>query len=104
MILRHSRHITRGPRWCALRMQALRRDGWACVQCGARHRLEIDHIEAVRHAPEKAWDLDNLQTLCTACHSRKTRLDRGLPPVTPERRRWREMLREMQQQPIEQQE
>ncbi len=36
---RHSRHVTRGPRWAALWRQALDRDGWQCVVCGARHRL-----------------------------------------------------------------
>lgn len=96
---RFSRHVTRGPRWKALRLRALRRDGWACVACGARHRLEVDHIEPVRSAPERAFDVTNLQTLCAACHTRKTRLEVGHPPLSPERQRWRDLLRHMQRNP-----
>jgi 5-methylcytosine-specific restriction endonuclease McrA len=89
---RYSRHITRGPRWQSLRIQALRRDGFKCVQCGAHGRLEIDHIEAVRNAPDKAHDLANLQTLCAACHARKTRIEAGLPEISPARKAWRDLL------------
>ncbi len=92
MTRRYSRHITRGLRWRALRLEALRRDGWACVQCGGRHRLEIDHIEAVRTAPERAFDLTNLQTLCASCHARKTRIECGRPVLSPERQQWRDLL------------
>lgn len=89
---RHSRHILRTARWKALRLEALRRDGWACVQCGSRHRLEIDHIEAVRTAPERAFDLTNLQTLCASCHTRKTRLECGHKPISEDRQKWRDLL------------
>jgi len=37
---RHSAKVTRGPRWKALRMMALDRDGWACVRCGERRRCQ----------------------------------------------------------------
>ena len=100
MTRRYSRHITRGPRWRALRLEALRRDGWACVQCGGRHRLEIDHIEVVRIAPERAFDLTNLQTLCASCHTRKTRIECGHPVLSPERQQWRDLL-QSQQKPSE---
>lgn len=80
-------------RWPALRLQALRRDSFQCVKCGNRGRLEVDHIEAVRNRPDLAFSLDNLQTLCGSCHNSKTRLERGLPPADPERRKWRALLR-----------
>ncbi|KIQ70761.1 HNH endonuclease [Wenxinia marina] len=67
----HSRRITRQPRWKALREAVKDRDGWACVLCGARTRLEVDHVKPVRDWPELAWDMGNLQTLCCRCHSRK---------------------------------
>ncbi|MCJ8335031.1 MAG: hypothetical protein MJH10_12375 [Epibacterium sp.] len=54
---RHSRKVTRGPRWKALRMQALERDGRQCVECGARRRLEVDHIEPVRERTDLADSL-----------------------------------------------
>ncbi|WP_412505798.1 HNH endonuclease [Roseovarius sp. SYSU LYC5161] len=100
MTRRYSRHITRGPRWRALRLEALRRDGWACVDCGGRQRLEIDHIEPVRTAPERAFDLTNLQTLCASCHTRKTRIECGHPVLSPERQQWRDLLH-TQQKPTE---
>lgn len=96
---RHSRRITRGPRWKALRMQALERDDWQCVQCGNRHRLEIDHIEPVRDRPDLAWSLSNLQTLCGRCHSRKTRIEIGLGRPDPKREAWKTLLRNMQRNP-----
>lgn len=96
---RHSRRVTRGPRWKALRMQALDRDGWQCVQCGERRRLEIDHIEPVRDRPDLAYTLSNLQTLCGRCHARKTRIEIGLGRPNPEREAWKTMLRDMQRNP-----
>lgn len=96
---RHSAKVTRGPRWRALRMQALDRDGWACVQCGALKRLECDHILPVRTHPELSYKLTNLQILCGACHTRKTRIEVGHKPLSPKRKQWRDLLRDMQRNP-----
>ncbi len=90
---RHSRHVTRGPRWKALRRQALDRDGWQCVVCGARHRLEIDHIEPVRTRPDLAWTLSNLQVLCARHHTQKTRIEVGHAPPDPAREAWKSLVR-----------
>lgn len=89
---RHSKKITRGQRWKALRMQALDRDGWQCVQCGTHARLECDHIKPVRDAPELAYALQNLQILCGSCHARKTRLEVGHKPLPKARQDWRNLL------------
>jgi len=86
---RHSKSIIRSRRWAAVRLLALRRDGFACVKCGARGRLEVDHVISVRDAPERAFDLSNLQSLCPTCHGAKTRVEVGLPEVSPERAEWR---------------
>ena len=101
---RYAKWVYRDRRWPALRLQAKRRDGWQCVQCGARGRLEVDHIQPVRDAPERAFDLDNLQCLCPGCHGAKTRLEAGHPPLSPERQKWRDLLRETRRKPIEQKE
>jgi len=93
---RFSRHIIGDRRWPAIRLRALRRDGFRCVKCGARGRLEVDHIEPVRTAPERAFDLDNLQSLCGACHSRKTRIECGHAPPSPERIAWREAVKQLE--------
>lgn len=41
----------------------------------ARHRAtvpasQVHHVEGVATAPDKAFDLDNLQSVCTRCHAR----------------------------------
>ena len=97
---RHSAKVCRGPRWKALRMQALDRDKWQCVQCGARRRLECDHIEPVRDRPDLAYSLSNLQILCGRCHARKTRIEVGHAPLSPKRQQWRDLLRNMLRNPI----
>lgn len=79
-------------RWPALRLQALRRDGWQCVECGSRVRLEVDHVLPVRDRPDLAFTLDNLQVLCSRCHTRKTASDIGREP-NPERMKWLGVLR-----------
>lgn len=90
---RHSAAVLRSPRWKGVRLTAKRRDGWQCVQCGARGRLEVDHIIPVRDAPERAYDLTNLQTLCVACHSRKTRIEVGMGEPNPAREAWKDAVR-----------
>lgn len=84
--------VYRDPRWAAVRLQAKRRDNWKCVQCGSRYRLEVDHIEPVRHRPDLAFDLTNLQTLCGPCHGRKTRIEVGMGESNPKRDKWLELL------------
>ncbi len=89
---RHTDGVTNTKRWKALRLEALRRDGFQCVQCGARGRLECDHVVPVRQAAERAFDLTNLQILCPACHGRKTRLEIGHPELPAPRKAWRALV------------
>lgn len=52
-----------------LRTKVLERDAYRCVQCSAHQDLCVDHIH-----PESlggTLDLDNLQTLCRSCNSKK---------------------------------
>ena len=95
---RHSQAVIRSKRWKGLRLLALRRDGWACVQCGARGRLEVDHIQPVRTHPEQAFDLGNVQALCPSCHTRKTRIECGHPAPDPKRAAWRDAIKQMEKQ------
>jgi 5-methylcytosine-specific restriction protein A len=92
----HSARIRKSKRWDAVRLEAKRRDNFCCVECGERGRLEVDHIKPVRDAPELSYALDNLQTLCVACHSRKTRLEIGLGEINPAREAWKQLVKEMQ--------
>lgn len=91
---RHSAAVTSSRRWKALRLQALRRDRWRCVQCGEPGR-EVDHIEPVRERPDLAWELSNLQTLDGRCHARKTRIECGLGEVDPAREAWKSLVNEL---------
>jgi hypothetical protein len=52
-----------------LRAQVFARDGYQCRHCGATQGLCIDHIYPERHGG--ASTMDNLQTLCRSCNSRK---------------------------------
>lgn len=94
--------VYRSKRWKALRHEAKRRDGWACVACGARRaRLDVDHIKPIRTHPELAFDLGNLQTLCIRCHSEKTRREMDRRTETgPERLAWRVFTRELTRSPL----
>ena len=93
---RHSRKVTRGQRWKTLRMHVLERDGDRCKACGARGRLEIDHIKPVRTHPELSYKPANLQALCPACHTRKTRIECGHPPPDPKRQQWQTAVSDLE--------
>ncbi len=64
----------RGHNSTAARLRILERDGYRCVHCGnTRGPFEVDHIDNTR-GPH--YDLDtNKQTLCVACHTKKTRAE-----------------------------
>lgn len=94
-VRKHGASIYRTERWKAVRHEAKRRDGWKCVQCGARGRLEVDHKIPVRINRELAFDLTNLQTLCIPCHSRKTRIEVGMGEPNPKRDAWRRAVAEL---------
>lgn len=71
----------RGPRWDAAKAACKGRDGHACIWCGATEALEVDHIIELHTLDldaddTLAYDLDNLRTLCTACHDLRHGTDR----------------------------
>jgi 5-methylcytosine-specific restriction endonuclease McrA len=53
----------------ALRWQVFQRDNFTCQKCGAREFLSADHIVSERKGGPTT--LENLQTLCGPCNSRK---------------------------------
>ena len=69
--------------WDETRRKVLECDNYTCQDCGKdcrridpwarnrRDRAEVDHIVPVEEAPEKQYDMDNLRTLCGACHRKR---------------------------------
>lgn len=57
--------------WRAVRKQILLRDNFLCVIC-KRKGNEVDHIKPIKEGGDR-YAHSNLQTLCKACHTRKTR-------------------------------
>lgn len=95
---RYSRHVLKTARWKILRLEIIERDGLRCLDCGARGRLEVDHVKPVRRRPDLAYEPSNLRTLCTSCHTRKTRIECGHAPLDPRRVRWREFVADLENQ------
>lgn len=93
---RHSQKVIRTAQWKVLRMAILERDGFRCKGCGCNGRLEVDHIKPVRTDPDLSFVPDNLQALCPACHTRKTRLECGHVPLPAPRQEWNRFVTALQ--------
>ena len=50
------------------RRAVLKRDGCACVKCGARKKLHVDHIKPWATHPALRYTVSNGRTLCFGCH------------------------------------
>lgn len=92
---RHSAKVTRTARWKVLRMAILERDGFRCKSCGCGGRLEVDHVKPVRTHPDLSYEPGNLQALCPACHTKKTRIECGHAPLPEDRQQWRGFVDEL---------
>ncbi|MCB2130917.1 MAG: HNH endonuclease [Rhodobacteraceae bacterium] len=70
---RHDRGY--GYRWVKLRDAIMARDGYLCQPCQRTGRAtpatEVDHITPKSRDGED--DADNLQAICSPCHSAKTK-------------------------------
>lgn len=55
-----------GEKWTAIREEVLERDEQQCRVCGGFDRVEVHHHK--KHKPNRSHKLDNLITLCSACH------------------------------------
>lgn len=81
-------------RWERARFLAKRRDGFKCVECGSRNKLEVHHIKPVRDRPDLAFDLVNLRTLCRDCHAIETNKELGRVH-NAERNEWKVCVRDL---------
>lgn len=61
--------------WRKTRKIALRRDNFECQECkrqgGFSKANTVHHIEHLKDRPDLALDLDNLESLCGACHNKE---------------------------------
>lgn len=61
--------------WRRARAQALKRDHHQCQRCRREGRYTrattVHHIRHLKDAPELALTLENLESLCDACHERE---------------------------------
>lgn len=77
---RHERGY--GTAWDKLRQRILTRDKHLCQPCKAKGRLtaanQVDHI--LPKAKGGTDEADNLQTICSECHTAKTQADQGRAP------------------------
>lgn len=69
----------RGPGWAKIRLKALKRDGFCCVDCGMSNDeslekygrgLDVDHVEPYHNfgKSSEANRLSNLKSRCASCH------------------------------------
>lgn len=57
-------------RWKDVSIKILKRDGFKCLLCGSKHRLNVHHSRYIDG--KKAWEYpkDLLVTLCEECHKK----------------------------------
>lgn len=53
------------------RMEVFKRDGFKCVKCGSKIKIQAHHRNRWSEYPAERFDLNNGETLCIICH-RKT--------------------------------
>ncbi|MEN8553418.1 HNH endonuclease [Lactiplantibacillus plantarum] len=85
----HYNAVTRDPQanafyhslqWQRMRDYVYSRDLACCQVCGnvVTNRKIVDHIRALKIAPEEKLDKDNLWVLCYRCHNIKTQLEESI--------------------------
>ena len=81
-------------RWRRLRIRVLERDGWLCVSCQDKDRIEfatvVDHITEITQGGDP-WAMENLRSMCRPCH--EARHKRG---ENAERTAWNRFVDAMQ--------
>lgn len=76
----YARYI-RSAEWDNKRNKRLAEDRWTCTRCPSHERLQVHHLTYDRLGHE---DLDDLVTLCDACHAKEHGRDPDIPPEMPD--------------------
>lgn len=74
--VRSKRHREQ-KRFSGMRDAVLERDGYKCTMCGSVEHLEVHHRDSSGNTERPNNELDNLQTLCSSCHSLITNQNMG---------------------------
>jgi 5-methylcytosine-specific restriction endonuclease McrA len=64
-----STSLSADSKWRALKMKVIQRDDHACVLCGSKTNLTVDHIKELSLGGTNA--MINLRTLCKDCHEQR---------------------------------
>ena len=94
-LCRHGRmsknhHALNKKRWALVRQIVFRRDGYRCMKCGKRGRLEAHHSPPLT-AGADPYDVTGIFTYCRTCHISEHRI----VDDTPGRSAWLEFLAEL---------
>ena len=86
-------HARLNPRrWEATRQIVFKRDGYRCMKCKKRGRLEAHHVISLDDNPDQdPYDVTNILTYCRSCHIAEHRTDN----MTPGRAAWINFLHEL---------
>ena len=65
----------KSAKWKKVRLKALKRDKYICQECKKYFKNEeatvVHHIIEVWEDLSKAYDINNLESLCTKCHNKR---------------------------------
>lgn len=50
------------------RVQVFKRDGFKCVKCGSKNKIQAHHLKRWKDYPDDRFNVGNGQTLCFKCH------------------------------------
>ena len=52
------------------RQECVTRDEFTCTVCGSQENLHVHHILPFATHPDRRWDINNGQTVCSNCHEK----------------------------------
>lgn len=62
--------LLRDPRWQEMRLRVMDRDGFSCLECGAKDKtLNVHHTYYAKGRKPWEYEPEALRTMCEDCHS-----------------------------------
>ena len=69
MVYHANREEMDTPDYKAWRLSSFARDGFKCIRCGSREKIEAHHIKPWATHPNLRYVQSNAATLCKSCHT-----------------------------------